>query len=50
MKRIPILILISSTLLISRGVGQERPVVIDFDKTADSKMLDVSQTGSLVAN
>jgi len=50
MKRILLLILIWSLLLISRGVGQNRSVVIDFNKTADGKVLDVSVTGRLVAN
>ena len=50
MKRILILILVWSLLLISRGVGQRRSVVIDFNKTADGKVLDVSLTGRLVAN
>jgi hypothetical protein len=48
-----VLVLTSGLILAtSPGVGsaQKRTVVIDFDKTADGRALDVSLTGRLVAN
>jgi len=52
MKLTLLLIVVAYLMLASpvTGSAQKRPVVLDFDKTADGKPLDVSLTGRLVAN
>jgi hypothetical protein len=50
MKQIILLVLTFSLSMINSGAPQKRTVVIDFDKTADGKPVDVSRTGKLVAN
>lgn len=50
MKLIALLVLILSLSMINAGAPQKQTVVIDFDKTADGKPVDVSRTGQLIAN
>jgi hypothetical protein len=50
MKLIPVLALTFSLSIIYSGAPQKRTIVIDFDKTADGKPVDVSRTGQLIAN
>jgi len=49
MKRILLLALISTLSFIGLAAIQKRTVVIDFDKTANGKPVDVSLTGQILA-